>query len=390
MGILYSYFKGRVALYAILKAIMVKEGDEVILPGFTCVVVPNAIVYLGAKPIYVDIDPETYNIDPAKIEEKVTEKTKVITVQHTFGIPAEMDRILEIAKKYNLYVIEDSCHAIASRYKGKEVGTFGDAAFFSSQWSKPVTTGLGGWAVVNNPELRKRLEEIYPEFIEPSLKEVLLLRLQFFLYSKLLTPSLFWFAQGMYRKLSGYGVAIGSSSNEELECKMPEKYEKKMSDWQRHLLEKQLSQIENIIQHRKHIALLYEKLLEDKGIQTVKLPKYYEPVYLRYPVLVKDKGKILTEAKKRKIELGDWFVSPVHPNLDGWDKVGYERGTCPVAEEVCKHIINLPTHSKINEKEAKRIVDFIAETDKTNANNANTGQKARGDNQLPNQRYKFN
>lgn len=355
----FCFFKGRVALYAILKAIGIKEGNEAILPGFTCVVVPNAITYLGAKPVYVDINPKTYNIDTAKIEEKITEKTKAIIVQHTYGIPAGMDKILQIAKKYNLHVIEDSCHTIGSKYKGKEVGTFGDAAFFSSQWSKPVTTGLGGWAVVNNPELRKKMDELYPDFIDPSFKEATLLRLQYLIYSKLFRPSTFWFAQNTYRMLSRFGIALGSSSNEELECKMPGGYEKKMSEWQKNLLVEKLGEMQRYIDHRKWITALYEEMLRKKGIKMVELSGDYEPVFLRYPVLVKDKRKVLEEAEKKRIELGDWFLSPVHPNLEGWDKIGYQKGMCPVAEDICNHVINLPTHMRIKEKEAHKIVNFI-------------------------------
>jgi perosamine synthetase len=363
----FYFFKGRVALYAILKAIGIKQGDEVILPGFTCVVVPNAIIYLGAKPVYIDIDRKTFNIDFLKLKEKLitshsssAAKPKALIVQHTFGIPAEMDSILNIAKKYNLYVIEDSCHAIGSKYKGKETETFGDAAFFSSQWSKPVTTGLGGWAVVNKPELKAKMEEQYPEFTGPILKEDLLLRLQYLIHSQILRPSTFWFVQNTYRMLSRFGIALGSSSNEELECKMPGGYEKKMSAWQRNLLEKELAKIHKYIKHRKEITSLYEELLKKKGIKTVELPEYYTPVFLRYPVLVKNKEKVLEDARRNRIEIGDWFVSPVHPNLTGWEKVGYRKGMCPVAENICQHIINLPTHMRIGVKEAGKIVEFIA------------------------------
>jgi len=116
---IYTFFKGRVALYAILKAMGISSNDEVIVPGFTCVVVPNAIMYALAKPVYVDIDKKDYNIDVDKIEEKITKNTKVIIAQHTFGIPANMDRIVEICKRYKLYLIEDACHALGSTYKGK-------------------------------------------------------------------------------------------------------------------------------------------------------------------------------------------------------------------------------------------------------------------------------
>jgi len=356
---IYYFYKGRVALYAILKALGIKPGDEVILPGFTCIVVPNAISYLTAMPIYVDINPETYNVNPQNIEGKITEKTKAIIVQHTFGIPAELDKIIEIAKRYNLFVIEDSCHAIGSKYKGKEVGSFGDAAFFSSQWSKPITTGLGGWAIVNNLELKERLEAIYSQFIYPSLNERVLLKIQYLVYSKLFKPSLFWFSQNTYRTLSRLGVTIGSSSNEELQCKMPDGFEKKMSQWQRVLIEKKLVEIKNIVDHRRWVTSLYEEWLGQRGMKTVILPTDYEAVFLRYPILVKNKRKVLSEAKKRRIEIGDWFVSPVHPNLEGWEKVGYQKGMCPIAEKICEHIINLPTHPAIGKSDVKRIVEFI-------------------------------
>ena len=208
-----------------------------------------------------------------------------------------MDKILEIARKYKLYVIEDSCHAIGSKYKGKKVGTFGDAAFFSSQWSKPVTTGLGGWVVVNNPEISKKLKNIYPEFVEPSIKEIFILKFQYFLHSVLLTPSLFWFAQNTYRFLSSLGIAVGSSSNEELESKMPADYKKKMSSWQAKILEKKLKDISQIIEHRKWVVTQYKKVVQKIGIEPVKFSGGYEPTYLRYPLIVKNKQKALESAR---------------------------------------------------------------------------------------------
>ncbi len=357
-NILY-FFKGRVALYAILKAIGIKQGDEIILPGFTCIVVPNAITYLNAKPVYIDIDPGAYNMDCARIEERVTGKTRAIIAQHTYGIPADMDRLEEIARKHDLYVIEDSCHAIGSEYRGKRVGTFGDAAFFSSQWSKPVTTGLGGWAVVNNPDLKARMEKDYPQFMDSDLKEDILLRLQYLIHSQILRPSTFWVVQSIYRTLSRLGIALGSSSNEELECKMPGGYEKKMSGWQKGLLERKLKGIQKITDHRIWVTSLYEEKLKKKGIRTVELPDHYRPVFLRYPVIVRNKAKVLEEARKKRIEIGDWFVSPVHPNLEGWDRVFYEKGMCPIAENICRHVINLPTHQLIGVKEIEKIIGLL-------------------------------
>ncbi|MEF3254241.1 MAG: aminotransferase class I/II-fold pyridoxal phosphate-dependent enzyme [Deferribacterales bacterium] len=357
MSEVFTFFKGRVALYAILKSIGISSGDEVILPGFTCVVVPNAIKYTGAKPVYVDINPIDYNIDVNRIEEKINAKTKVIIAQHTFGIPADMDKIRSLTKRYNIYLVEDACHVLGSRYQGVEVGLLGDAAFFSSQWSKPITTGLGGWAVINDETLIAKMREQYGQFISPSGKEQKLIKLQYDLYNSLMTPKIFWFAQSLYRNLSNRGLLVGSSTDDELEYQMPYDYPKKMGMTQEKLLFSKLMDKDKVIAHRKKITQIYadffpieyDRLIKD-GVDTV---------FLRFPLLVEDKIGILDLAKEYKVEIGDWFLSPLHPNMTGWEKVDYEKGDCPIAEEVCKHIINLPTHEKITEKEAVRIATFV-------------------------------
>lgn len=354
-----TFFKGRVALYAILKAIGIKPGDEVILPGFTCVVVPNAIVYLGAKPIYVDIDPTNYNIDPNKIEEKITGRTKVIIAQHTFGIPADMDRITEIAKRLNLYVVEDSCHAIGSKYRGRTVGSFGDAAFFSSQWSKPVTTGLGGWSIINSETLLPALSKSYEEFAEPSLRESVLLYFQYLFYRAFFKSGLFWPMQDLYRYLSERGIVIGSSSGEELECKMPPGYKKKMTRWQNAVLQEKLKRISSVINHRKWVASRYEDELRKRHFKIPTVPSFLEPVYLRYPIQVNDKTRLLLDARGKRLEIGDWFLSPVHPILGMWDRVGYKTGMCPKSEAVCHSVVDLPTHEGINEREIEKIIALV-------------------------------
>ena len=133
-------------MYAILRALGVSEGDEVILPGYTCVMDVNPIKYLGARPVYVDIEPATYNLDVRLLEKAITPRTKVIIAQHTYGYPCEMDAILSIAGRHGIPVVEDCCLALGSTYKGKLCGTFGLAAYWSFQWNKPFTTGIGGMA----------------------------------------------------------------------------------------------------------------------------------------------------------------------------------------------------------------------------------------------------
>ena len=143
-GHAFAFWKGRVAMYAILKALGVGKADEVILPGYTCVMDVNPVKYLGATPVYVDIEPVTYNMDVRLLEARLTPRTKVIVAQHTYGYPCDMDAIMEIAARHGLPVVEDCCLALGSRYKGRRCGTFGVAAYWSFQWNKPFTTGSGG------------------------------------------------------------------------------------------------------------------------------------------------------------------------------------------------------------------------------------------------------
>ncbi len=362
MSIFY-FFKGRVGLYALLKAMEIMPDDEVILPGFTCVVVPNAISYCGAKPVYVDIKTETYNIDPDKIEKSITKKTKAIIAQHTFGVPAKMNEIIKIAKKYNLFVIEDSAHALGSKYYGNEVGSLGDAAFFSSQWSKPLTTGLGGWVNINNDEISMKVDQIVKTFIKPSKKEEMSLSLQYFLYSNFISPSIYLKARKLYSFMYKSGILTGSSSSDELSCKMPVDYTKLMSNWQYKKLQKSFEEKEKLITYRKWVANQYFKYLPSQYFGSYLLKKEdFENLdisFLRVPILVKDKETVLKKAIQQGLEIGDWFVSPVHPNLSNWELAGYKKGTCPEAEKVCKHIVNLPTHDKIDQKTIKKIVSFI-------------------------------
>ncbi len=153
-GIKYaaSVSNGTVALHVALLALGIGSGDEVIAPTFTYIASVNSIFYTGAKPVFVDSDPQTWQIDPNKIEEKITEKTKAIMVVHLYGHPCEMDEIKKIAEKHNLLIVEDCAEAIGTKYKGMHVGSFGEISTFSFFGNKAITTGEGGMVCTNNPE----------------------------------------------------------------------------------------------------------------------------------------------------------------------------------------------------------------------------------------------
>ncbi|MBI5122700.1 DegT/DnrJ/EryC1/StrS family aminotransferase [Candidatus Roizmanbacteria bacterium] len=151
---------GTNALDTALLALGIKEGDEVIVPDLTYVSTANTVVHVGAKPVFVDVDKDTWTIDPEKIEQKITKKTKAIIVVHLFGHPADMDAINKIAKKHNLFVIEDACQAHGSLYKGKKIGSLGDIACFSFSGAKVITTGEGGMVVSKNKKLIDKAYDI--------------------------------------------------------------------------------------------------------------------------------------------------------------------------------------------------------------------------------------
>ena len=226
----FSFWKGRVALYVILKSLGVGEGDEVILPSYTCVMDVNTIKYLDAKPVYVDIEPDTLNMNVNLLEEKITSKTKVIIAQHTYGYVCDMDAILEIANRRNITVIEDCCPCLGSTYKGKLAGTFGKAAYFSFQWNKPYTTGLGGMAICHDDNLAESIRQLCErELIQPSFKEVAMLAAQLLVYRTFVYPRTTAFAQSLFRWLTTKGVVVGSSSTAEFEPAMADDFFKAMS-----------------------------------------------------------------------------------------------------------------------------------------------------------------
>jgi perosamine synthetase len=376
---IFTFFKGRVALHAILEAAGIGKGDQVILPGYTCVVVPNAILYRGAEPLYVDIDPATYNLQISALEECLEDnassgKVKAIIVQHTYGLPADMEAVLEMAARYNLIVIEDACHALGSTIGGQQVGGFGQAAFFSSQWSKPLTTGLGGWAQVNDVGLAERVAEVADKYPKAPGLESFYLHLQYLAFRLLYTPRLFWTIQGVYRKLGHWGLTSGSSSKAELDCLQPGDYHKRMGSWQARTLEGLLRSQTEMAEMRRQRAHQVEQALISRGLPLAMVPEGFDPVWLRYPIRVMNKPELLVLAKAQRVELGDWFLSPVHPNADGWSRAGYAVGSCPVAEEAARQVVNIPTNINMNENEILRTVEFLSRHAKLNS-----FQSARGE-----------
>lgn len=354
----FSFGAGRMAFYAILKAIGIQEGDEVILPGYTCVVVPDAVIYCGAKPIYVDVNSDTFVIDINKIEEKITLRTRAILAQHMFGQFCDMDAIAKIAKKYNLKIIEDCAHTLSADYNGKKVGNFGDAAFFTMEQSKIITTWMGGVAVTNDDVLAEKIRKIQRNTKFLDKKTTSKLVSQMLIYYSLAHPNIRFVGRYLFGILSKLNFLISNITSEEKTCKIPEKYPVRLSNIQAKIGLNQLQKINANIEHRRKIAEIYENTLKNLGVIINNKTEGYNAAYIRY-AFIANKESLRELFQNNQIELGEWFNSPIHPKGSSFKNAYYEEGSCPVAEMLSESCVNLPTYPLLSESDVKRIVNVL-------------------------------
>jgi len=358
----FLFNSGRSALMAILKSLNLDNNSEILIPGFTCNALSNPIIWAKLKPIYVDIQKETLNYNLEELEKKITPNTKAIVVQHTFGLPENLDKILEITKKYNLILIEDCAHSLGATYQGKKVGTFGKASFFSFGRDKIISSIFGGMAITDDEEIAKKIKNFQDELDFPSNFWIFQQLLHPILTRYLIMPLYNFFELGRYLLILFQKIGILSKSvyKVEKQGKIPKYFPKKMPLALAILLKNQIKKIEKFNSHREEIANFYYSNL--KGLDSILLPKMAPGrVYLKFPIIFQEKtDKILNLARKEKIFLDDgWRGKPIVPPDTILEKVGYQEGSCKIAKEVSQKIINLPTHINITKKEAQRIVNFI-------------------------------
>jgi len=335
----YSFGAGRMALYAILEALGIKEGDEVIIPAYTCVVVPNAVLYRGAKPIYVDIEKNTCNIDVSKIENAISSKTKAIFAQHTFGFPCNIAIIKELATKYNLKIIEDCAHALGATYQGRPVGSLGDVAFFSTDHSKITSTFLGGMVTTSDAQVSEELKRIQLQtpFLPKYLQSKLLFGflLEFPLYS----AYTYWFGKFILSVLNKLRLVF--YWRDELLHSKPElyPYPARLSAHQALIGISQLKRLDDNIAHRRKVCEAID------GVLRSDVTNYSESACLRYSFYVKDRNKFESLFQSHW-DLGIWFTSIAQGKNENLDEINYEIGSCPNAEYAAKHLVNFPTHQR--------------------------------------------
>ena len=349
-----SFASGRMAFFSLLKVLKIGPGDEVILQGFTCSVMPNAILRSGAKPVYCDIDKDTFGPAAADIESKITSRTRLIVAQHSFGIPCAIEHIIDIAKKHGIFVLEDCAITFDSAVKGIKVGNFGDAAIFSTDHTKPLNTLIGGLLYTTNQALYEKVRfysAALPQLDKPHQKR---LYQQFLFERKYYQPIKFKQANflnylNLIKKL-GYAykpnfVFLGDDYGRESSRSYP--YPAKMSPMFAQLGIFELARWDKERARRKALLSEYLRLADNTKIKEY-LPKAYfdqslDIVPLRFAMSLPEADTMLEKMKKEHIEVaGRWFLDPIICCPAGVENLGYNKGVCAIAEATGRHMVNWP------------------------------------------------
>lgn len=355
----FSFNSGRSALYALLKAFDIHAGDEVMVQAFTCVAVPNSVLWVGAKPVYVDVD-SSLNMDVLDAEKKLTKKTRAIIVQHTLGMPAQMEKILQFAEKNDLFVIEDCAHSLGATVGENNVGSFGDAAFFSFGRDKVLSSVFGGVAIIQrqHKEAVMKLKDVCRRLPYPSL---------FWILQQLLHPLCFSIILPLYSLGIGKLILVFCQKlkllsfpvyPEEKRGQRPMDFPAKYPNALASLLVHQLKKLDRYNETRKNRANYYQQNVKN-SVEKKSIIYPQGSIFLRFPILVDNPSAVLKKAKQEGILLGNWYHNVIDPIGVDFRSVYYHQGSCLNAEYYANHIINLPT--RISSKEAMLVVGVCKE-----------------------------
>ena len=354
-----TFYRGRVALYAMLQGLGIDAGDQVVTQAFTCVAVPEAIMASGARPVYADVEQNGFNMDVSDLESKITPQTSAVIVQHTFGIPADVERIKYVADKADIPIIEDCCHTFVSMYKGGIVGSFGVGSFYSFEWGKPVVAGIGGSAIINDSNLNEKIQSQYKDYRFPSIVKLMRVQLQYFGFKALYRPAFYWPVRDMFHMLGSIGAAE-SNYNPMQENQIAEDFCLRMLKPLQRRMGRKLSNLDVLTRHSHWVGNEYRSGIKSNQVRHTEIAPDCEVVFARYPLLANDKGMLLEQARKAKVELADWYSTPIHPlTSKDLELVRYEAGSCPNAEKRCRQVVTLPTHMAVKVKDVERIVAFF-------------------------------
>jgi len=302
---------GSDALFLSLRALDIGPGDEVITTPFTFVATAHAIVHCGAKPVFVDIEPDTFNINPVLIEPAITKRTKAIIPVHLYGHPANMDPIMKIAEAHNLYVVEDAAQAFGARYNGKKVGSIGHAGCFSFFPTKNLGCyGDGGMVVTDNPDITEKVD---------------ILR-----------------RQGCREKY--HAEMIG--------------YNSRLDAIQAAILKVKLKYVDEWNERRRNIAHHYNELLSESTVQTPVEAPYAYHVYHQYTIRTSKRDDLKQFLVENGIESSIYYPQPLHFQ-NAYRNLAYVKGSFPKSERAARELLSLPIFPEMNLKLEDKICSSI-------------------------------
>ena len=351
------FWRGRVALYAILRALGIGPGDEVIVPAFTCVAVPNAVLYTGATPVYVDIDEATYTADPAAVAAAMSPRTRVVLAQNTFGLSADLDALTAVARP-TAPSWSTTARTASAGPTGPANGAAADAAFFSTQWSKPISTGLGGIAVTTDPGSRagSRRSSAPPRSRARSIARCW--RRCSFARERIATPRTLRAGRAVYRAASRAGVVPGSSRRRRARGDGDAgSFVTRMSAFQARLGSRRLATLAARVAAAARVAERYSAWLAAHGRTAAREP---DRPSTRSCAIRCACASATPSWRRRNAagSLGDWFHSPLYP-IAGDLSVGLSPGANPVAERVASEIVNLPTDVAPDGRELRAVEELL-------------------------------
>lgn len=348
-----SFAHGRIGLYALLGELGVGAGDEVIVPAPTHVVVPNAVRYLGAVPVFADARVDTYNTDLDAASALVTDRTRAILVQHTFGNPADLEAVAAFGERHGIAVIGDCVHALGAGYGGQPLAAVGRAAFFSTEETKTISTTMGGMVTTNDAELAAGVRRVQQSADPPARSLVAGYLLKLVVYHVLTAPLMNPYAEALYQFMGRRHPLPDATAEGEKVGERPAGYLQRFSNGQAVIGLRQLERLERNLAHRRSITSIYDTLLAGKPYAGVTRAPGAEPALVRYPVRVGNREHVVRKLWPR-VALGQWFTS-VLEEAEDLARVGYVEGTAPNAEQLARELVNLPTHPRVSEEDARRI-----------------------------------
>jgi perosamine synthetase len=311
---------GTSGLHLCMNAIGIKKGEEVITSPFSFIASSNCIMFEHGKPVFVDIDPDTLNMDVERIEAAITKNTKAILPVHVFGQPCEMDTIMDIAEEHNLAVVEDACEAVGAEYNGQKAGTFGDASVFAFYPNKQMTTGEGGMIVTDNENIAKLCRSLRNQGRSESEEWLNHVRL------------------GYNYRLDDMSCALGIG---------------------------QLKKIDDLIEKRAKVADEYTKgLKEVEGVTIQYLDPRVKMSWFVYVIRVGeniDRNKVMEYLKEHGMSCRPYFT-PIHLQPFYRKTFGYKEGDFPICEKVCDSTIALPFYGQMTKETIEQVCTTLADS----------------------------